>query len=73
MPLLETVNLYQRFNKQDILKNINLKVDKGEVFALIGPTGAGKTTLLRLVNLLDLPTSGKAKTTSLIARRSAIL
>jgi len=58
MPLLETVNLYQRFDKQDILKNINLKVDKGEIFALIGPTGAGKTTLLRLVNLLDLPTSG---------------
>jgi len=58
MSLLETVNLYQRFNKQDILKNINLKVDKGEVFALIGPTGAGKTTLLRLINLLDLPTSG---------------
>jgi len=58
MALLETVNLYQRFDKQDILKNINLKVDKGEIFALIGPTGAGKTTLLRLVNLLDLPASG---------------
>ena len=58
MSLIETVDLYQRFNKHDILKNINLKVDKGEVFAIIGPTGAGKTTLLRLLNLLDLPASG---------------
>ncbi|MFC1921300.1 ABC transporter ATP-binding protein [Chloroflexota bacterium] len=59
MPVLEIKNLYQRINEQDILKNINLQVDKGEVFALIGPTGAGKTTLLRILNMLDLPTSGK--------------
>jgi len=59
MPVLETVNLYQTINRTDILKNINLKVDKGEIFAIIGPTGAGKTTLLRLLNTLDLPASGK--------------
>jgi len=59
MPLIETVDLCQIFDKKDILKNINLKVEQGEVFALIGPTGAGKTTLLRLLNLLDTPASGK--------------
>ncbi|MEE8413031.1 MAG: ABC transporter ATP-binding protein [Dehalococcoidales bacterium] len=59
MPLLETINLCQRINGQDILNNINLKVEAGEVFALIGPTGAGKTTLLRLLNMLDKPSSGK--------------
>jgi len=59
MSLLETVNLSQTVNKREILKNINLKVDKGEVLALIGPTGAGKTTLLRLFNSLELPSSGK--------------
>jgi len=59
MPLVETVDLYRKYDGQDILKNINLKVDKGEVFALIGPTGAGKTTLLRLIDLLEMPTSGK--------------
>ena len=59
MPLLETVNLYQRYGEQDILKNINLGVERGEVFALIGPTGAGKTTLLRLIDLIDTPASGK--------------
>ena len=59
MSSIETVNLYQRYDGRDILKNINLKVEKGEVLALIGPTGAGKTTLLRLIDLLDTPTSGK--------------
>ncbi len=59
MPLIETVNLFQKQGDQDILKNINLTVERGEVFALIGPTGAGKTTLLRLLNLLDLPRSGQ--------------
>ncbi len=59
MPLIETIDLCQRYGEQDILKNINLRVDKGEVFALIGPTGAGKTTLLRLIDLLDMPTSGR--------------
>jgi tungstate transport system ATP-binding protein len=59
MPLIETVDLCQKYGAQDILKNINLRVDKGEVFALIGPTGTGKTTLLRLIDLLEMPTSGK--------------
>jgi tungstate transport system ATP-binding protein len=59
MSLIETVDLCQKYDGRDILKNINLKVDKGEVLALIGPTGAGKTTLLRLIDLLEMPTSGK--------------
>ncbi|MFC1864939.1 ABC transporter ATP-binding protein [Chloroflexota bacterium] len=59
MSLIETIDLYQRYGEQDILKNINLRVERGEVFALIGPTGAGKTTLLHLIDLLDLPTSGR--------------
>jgi molybdopterin-binding protein len=59
MLILETVNLFQTLNEREILKNINLTVDKGEVLAIIGPTGAGKTTLLRLLNTLELPSSGK--------------
>jgi len=59
MSLIEVVDLHQKHGEQDTLKNINVRVDKGEAFALIGPTGAGKTTLLRLIDLLDLPTSGK--------------
>ena len=59
MSLIETVDLCQRFGERDVLKNINIRVDRGEVFALIGPTGAGKTTLLRLIDLLDTPASGR--------------
>lgn len=59
MALIEVVGLSQRYGEREILRNINIKVGKGEVFAFIGPTGAGKTTLLRLIDLLDVPTSGK--------------
>jgi len=59
MSLIETRDLWQRQGERDILKNINLRIERGEVFALIGPTGAGKTTLLRLIDLIDVPTSGK--------------
>jgi len=58
MALIETVNITQKYGRQEIIKNINLKVDQGEVLALIGPTGAGKTTLLRLLDLLEAPASG---------------
>lgn len=59
MALIETTNLGQRYEGQYILKNINLSINQNEVFALIGPTGSGKTTLIRLLDLLELPTSGK--------------
>ena len=59
MAFIETINLCQRYGKQGILNNISLSIERGEVFALIGPTGAGKTTLLRLIDLLDEPASGK--------------
>mgnify|MGYP000235730142 CR=1 FL=1 len=59
MSLIEVVGLSQRYGERVVLKNINVNIEKGEVFALIGPTGAGKTTLLRLIDLLEVPTSGK--------------
>ncbi len=59
MPLIKTVALGQKYGQRVVLKNINLEVARGEVFALIGPTGAGKTTLLRLIDLLDTPASGR--------------
>jgi len=59
MVFIETVNLGQKREGCDILKDINLKVERGEVHALIGPTGAGKTTLLRLIDMLDKPSTGQ--------------
>ena len=58
MPLLELRDIGQTRGDRDILKNINLRIERGEVLAMIGPTGAGKTTLLRIIDLLDSPGRG---------------
>ncbi len=59
MALIETVNVFQNYDGIEVLKNVNLKIDRAEIFALIGPTGAGKTTLIRILDLIDPPYSGK--------------
>ena len=42
-----------------VLKNINLRINKGEIISLVGPSGSGKSTLLHIMALLDQPTSGE--------------
>ncbi len=59
MAKIEVNGLYKSYGEAEILKDINLKVEPGEVLALIGPTGSGKTTLLRLIGLLEKPTIGE--------------
>jgi len=58
MAFLEVFSLGKSYGKAEILKGIDLTVERGEILGLIGPTGSGKTTLLRLVNLLDEPSTG---------------
>jgi tungstate transport system ATP-binding protein len=58
MVLVETSSLRHEYDGRSVLIDVNLKINSGEVLALIGPTGAGKTTLLRLLDLLQTPTSG---------------
>lgn len=57
--ILETEHVSKNFGSLEVLKDINLKVKKGEVICIIGPSGAGKSTYLRSLNQLEKITSGK--------------
>lgn len=57
--MIKVQNLNKSFNKNEVLKDINLEINKGEVVAIIGPSGSGKSTLLRCMNLLETPSNGK--------------
>ena len=59
MVLLSVRHLSKSYDGNQVLRDVDWDVERGQVFALIGPSGAGKTTLLRLVHLLERPTSGK--------------
>ncbi len=57
--ILNIVNLAKHFGDNKVLKDINLKVNKGDVVAIIGPSGSGKSTFLRCLIGLDTPTKGQ--------------
>ncbi|GAA6824358.1 amino acid ABC transporter ATP-binding protein [Helicobacter pylori] len=56
--MIDIKNLTKNFGQNEVLKGIDLTVERGEVVAIIGPSGSGKSTLLRCMNLLETPTSG---------------
>ncbi|MEI2364893.1 amino acid ABC transporter ATP-binding protein [Niallia circulans] len=56
--MIAVTNLKKRFGENIVLDGVNLKVNRGEVLAIIGPSGSGKSTLLRCLNLLELPDEG---------------
>ena len=58
MALISTIKLSKEYEGHHVLKEVDLEIERGEVFALIGPTGTGKTTFIRLLDLLEKPTSG---------------
>ncbi|MDU3601127.1 MAG: amino acid ABC transporter ATP-binding protein [Veillonella sp.] len=56
--MIELKDVRKSFGKNEVLKGINLQIDKGEVVVIIGPSGSGKSTVLRTMNYLEEPTSG---------------
>ena len=57
--MLEVKNICKSFEGKEVLKDINLKVEKGEKVIIIGPSGSGKSTFLRTLNLLETIDSGE--------------
>lgn len=56
--MIEIKNLWKTFGDKSVLKGIDLKIEKGKVFAIIGPSGTGKSTLLRCLNVLERADKG---------------
>ena len=52
-------HVFKQFGKHEVLKDINLEIEEGEIFGLLGPSGAGKSTLIKELAGLDVPTSGE--------------
>ena len=57
-PILKITGLYKSFGDNEVLKGIDLSVNKGQLVFMIGPSGSGKSTLLRCCNRLEEPTAG---------------
>ena len=56
--MIEIKDITKNYGSLQVLRGVNLRIGKGEVISIVGPSGAGKTTLLQLVGTLDKPTSG---------------
>ena len=57
--MIEIKDLYKRFGSCEVLKGINMTIERGEVVCIIGASGSGKSTLLRCINFLEKKTSGE--------------
>lgn len=57
--MIKIEKLTKKFGNLQVLKGIDLTIEKGEVISIVGPSGAGKTTLLQILGTLDKPTSGR--------------
>ncbi len=57
--MIEVTNIHKAFGKNEVLKGVSLRVEKGDVVVVLGPSGSGKTTLLRCINFLERADCGE--------------
>lgn len=57
--MITVKNIHKSFDTLEVLKGVDLEIQKGEIVSIVGPSGAGKTTLLQLIGTLDKPNSGQ--------------
>ena len=56
--MIDVINLTKQFGELPVLKGINVKINKGDIVAVIGPSGSGKSTFLRCLNCMEDPSGG---------------
>ncbi len=59
MTVLRLENVWKRFGDLEVLRGVDLEIEKGEILVILGPSGAGKSTLLRTMNMLEPPDEGR--------------
>lgn len=57
--MIDVINLEKHFGDNEVLKGINITIDKGDIMVVIGPSGSGKSTFLRCLNCMEDPTGGQ--------------
>ena len=57
--MIQLHDIRKSFGSLEVLKGIDLTINKGEIVSIVGPSGAGKTTLLQIIGTLDRPDSGR--------------